>query len=66
MTDDKAEKGGEVLVDKQNVGFGPITVEAKTAEGLKNSRADDELKRNEIATRQKQTIQPFITVNHPR
>lgn len=66
VTGDKAEKGGEVLIDKQNVGFGPITVEAKTAEGLKHSWEDNELKRSQIATREKQTIQPFITVNHPR
>lgn len=32
---------GETLVDTNNHGFGPITVEAKTAEGLKKSFGED-------------------------
>ena len=61
VTDDNANKAGQVLVDRQNVGFGPITVEAKTAQGLKKAWRDEDFKRNNIPVPQST---PFI--NHPR
>lgn len=47
---------GETLVDTSNHGFGPITVEAKTAEGLKKSLWED--KRGDI-------IKPKIKQENP-
>lgn len=38
---DVPSREGETLVDTNNHGFGPITVEAKTAEGIKKSLGED-------------------------